>query len=249
MRRIARVARQLYLASENVNYEIGCNGEALVIAAVAKASGPGATAFDVGANVGEWTTRAAGHFSRVVSFEVVPAIHRRLAQACQGLGNVTLENLGLGETSGELTFHYAPERGDLASAVGGLHGGSFDEQSIRCPVVTGDEYCAARGVQKIDLLKVDVEGFEPQVLRGFKGMLHAGAVRVVQVEYNVVNIHTRWLLADYYTLFREFGMMVGKIYPDHVEFREYRYEHEDFLGPNYLAVRATDEVMIRALQG
>jgi hypothetical protein len=58
---------------------------------------------------------------------------------------------------------------------------------------------------------------------------------VVQFEYGLKNIVTKFLLRDFYAYFEARGYKVGKLFPTSVRFREYRFEDEDFLGPNYVA--------------
>ena len=57
------------------------------------------------------------------------------------------------------------------------------------------------------------------------------------------SILTRFLLKDFHELFAEHGYVVGKIYPDHVDIRDYDLGDEDFLGPNYLACRAEEPAL------
>ena len=64
------------------------------------------------------------------------------------------------------------------------------------------------------------------------------AVRVRPGEYPYP-----FLLRDFYLLFAGYGYVVGKIYPDYVEFRDYDLGDEDFIGPNYLACRAGDPMV------
>jgi hypothetical protein len=71
----------------------------------------------------------------------------------------------------------------------------------------------------------------------------------VQFEYGYVNVLTKHLLRDFHQLLEAAGLVVGKIYPNHVDFRTYRLPDEDFLGPNYLAVRRSQERLIAALSG
>jgi hypothetical protein len=85
-----------------------------------------------------------------------------------------------------------------------------------------------------------VEGAEHLVLEGLETQLRSERVRFVQFEYGRVNILTHFLLRDFYQLFASYGYVVGKIYPDYVDFREYDLSDEDFMGPNYLACRAND---------
>jgi hypothetical protein len=46
---------------------------------------------------------------------------------------------------------------------------------------------------------------------------------------------TKFLLKDFYDLFESRGYRLGKLYPDFVGFQKYRFEDEDFRGPNYVA--------------
>jgi hypothetical protein len=94
-------------------------------------------------------------------------------------------------------------------------------------------------------LKLDVEGAEHLVLQGLDEALSERRIRFVQFEYGRVNILTRFLLRDFYTLFATHGYVVGKIFPDHVDIRDYDLNDEDFLGPNYLACRGDDPILRR----
>jgi hypothetical protein len=60
-------------------------------------------------------------------------------------------------------------------------------------------------------------------------------VSVVQFEYGWGNIVTKFLLRDYYSYLEQRGYRIGKLFPESVRFREYRFQDEDFIGPNYVA--------------
>ena len=111
----------------------------------------------------------------------------------------------------------------------------------------GDIFCAEKGIDNIDFLKIDVEGYEHKVLKGFEGILKRGGIKVIQFEYGYVNIDTHFLLKDFYDYLQSFGMKLGKIYPSYVDFREYEYKDEDFYGPNYLAVHQSCKSIIDLL--
>lgn len=126
-----------------------------------------AVVFDVGANVGDWSLGllAASPGSRVHAFEPVPttadAFQRRVGD------RATLVRSALGSSPGAAIL-YVPfgTTSVLASAVV-----AGDGQPIECPVSRGDEYCRDHGIEQIDFLKVDVEGWELEALRGFGAML------------------------------------------------------------------------------
>jgi hypothetical protein len=60
--------------------------------------------------------------------------------------------------------------------------GHFDTSLEEVPTIRGDEFCEGQGVKKIDFLKIDAEGHDLEVLKGFEGMLARSRVGVVQVE-------------------------------------------------------------------
>ena len=48
--------------------------------------------------------------------------------------------------------------------------------------ITLDQFCATRKIDRVDILKIDVEGFETAVLRGALGMLERGEIKLVYAE-------------------------------------------------------------------
>jgi hypothetical protein len=70
---------------------------------------------------------------------------------------------------------------------------------------------------------------------------------VIQFEYGYINITNKKLLIDFYNYFESKNYLLGKIFPKTVEFRKYHFKHEDFLGPNLIAVKKTEHDIINAL--
>jgi FkbM family methyltransferase len=248
VRLLAAAAQMLLEMVANVNFEIADNGELAVIRQLA-AVRPGCI-FDVGANVGNWslTVSELCPEATIHAFEIVPPTARTLAQrvAPSGPGRIVVNPVGLSDVPGTVTVEYPPHASELASAAAATRAGEVT--SIECPVSTGDIYCRERGIEHIDLLKIDVEGLEGRVLAGFSQILSAGGVDVVQFEYGRRNAEIPLLLGELYAVLEAHGFAVGKIYPDGVEFRGYdAWRDEDFLGPNYLAVRRARADLIEAL--
>ncbi len=237
---------------ENQDYNPATNGERFVLETLARVR-PEAVILDVGAHHGEWARVAAAAVPRgtIHSFEVIPGTFRRLQQECADLPRVTPHQLGLGETDGQLEFSVVPGREELTSGVPGVHGRlhQMAYENVRCPVVTGSRFCREQGIAQVDFLKLDVEGLEPAVLRGFLPMLETGSVRMIQFEYGQINLQARFFLGDYYELLGAHGFRLGKVFPGYVDFRDYHFTQDNLMGPNYLAVNLREEELIRRLAG
>jgi FkbM family methyltransferase len=229
---------------QNQIYDADVNGEHELLRRIARFSP--SCVFDVGANVGNWSTLALETFAQaeVHAFEIVPDTSAKLLAALGSEPRAHLNEFGLADEPGELEIKYFPANTEVSGLIQ-VYEGEYELRS--CRVETGDAYCDARGIEHIDLLKIDVEGADLAVLRGFEKMLGRGGVDVIQFEYGRPNIEARALLRDFYELFEGLGFLLGKLYPDGVEFRPYAIEHEDFRGPNYVAVRGAREDLVTAL--
>jgi FkbM family methyltransferase len=206
------------------------------------------TILDVGANVGKWAILAAERFpaASVHALEIVPATYDLLRAATGAYRQIHPVSLGLSDRTGQLQIRYHPSASAHATFTAYPH--TWKAETIDCDVSSGDAFLAAHGIAEVDFLKVDVEGAEHLVFRGFEQALAGRRIRFVQFEYGYVNILSGFLLKNFYDLFAGHGYVVGKIYPDGVDVRDYRLTDEDFLGPNYLACRS-DEPLLPWLQG
>jgi FkbM family methyltransferase len=158
--------------------------------------------FDVGANEGGWskTVLESDAQACVHAFEPQVTLAQRAAQRLPG---VKFNAAAVGERPGQLELHdYADQPGSqhaslMAGAIDQVHGGKV--RSVRVPVLTIDDYCREHGIERIDLLKIDVEGFELQVLRGARRMICAGAVNAIQFEVTKLNVLGRVFVQDFFT--------------------------------------------------
>jgi FkbM family methyltransferase len=249
LRATAWFARAFLHAQGNCSYDVELNGERRVLEVLGRFT-PGCI-FDVGANLGTWTRLAhdAAPGAEIHCFEIVPDTAGTLQQTVGELQGVTVNAVGLGDRSGSVIVRHYPER-PVWSGIDPLDRPSLRMEPRECSLTTGDIYCAERSIDHIDLLKIDAEGAEPAVLKGFSRMLDEARIAAVQFEYGFGNIRAHFLLSDFYDFFEPAGFAVGKIFPDGVEFRAYDiYRDEDFLGPNYLAVRRERTDLLAALRG
>lgn len=125
----------------------------------------GGTFVDVGANIGNHALYLAGAFDEVHCFEPNPPIADRLAHnaALNGI-DLAIHRVGLGAEDGELPFH-----SDLAGNAGGSRFVSDPSAATNVlPIRNGDRWFRENGIARADLIKIDVEGFELEVLKGLR---------------------------------------------------------------------------------
>ena len=243
LRTTAKLCQQYLKWFGNGSYKPARNGERWLLEAIR--TEPIHTVLDVGANVGTWSLMAAEILSEatIYALEVVPNTAATLRDRVGEHERIKCFSLGLAAETGTLSLRYHEAASTHATYTDYPH--AWRGEWVECPVMRGDEFLTREGIDRVDFLKLDVEGAEHLVLQGLGEYLQKGGLRFVQFEYGRVNILTHFLLRDFYQLFQRYGYAVGKIYPDYVDFREYDLKDEDFLGPNYLACRLEDKALHR----
>ncbi len=200
------------------------------------------TVVDVGANIGKWATNAAAALPEATIFalEIVPATFQTLRVNTAGQPRIFPVNLGLADYSGQMRIRYNPEAAAHSTFTDYPHPWDHEEV-LACPVTTGDEFLRARGLDAVDVLKIDVEGAEHLVLKGLSDAFAGRRIRFVQFEYGRFNVLTGFRLKDFHDFFKRHGYVVGKLFPDYVELRPFRVDDEDFfIGGNYVACRVEE---------
>ncbi len=144
---------------------------------------------DVGANLGEWSISIAQLTSarRIIAYEPVPAIFQQLRNNVRGYPQIECVQSAVGAQSGMLHLNVF-RRHQLSSALAlqdqarVVHGMDNDQAvSVQVPVLTLDESLA--GQDEISLLKIDVQGYEPQVLDGARMTLNRTRVLMIEVTF------------------------------------------------------------------
>lgn len=167
---------------------------------------PTEVVFDVGANAGQFAKEALKEFrfATVHSFEPHPIVCGRFQREINDRRSV-LHQLALGPESGEVPLYvYGSEGGgsfinSLTPEAGFPQKFGYRSRQIKVPCGTIDGFCRQRGLERIDLLKVDTEGFDLNVLRGAENMFREGRIRFVYVEFN--------------SLFSKQGVTGGALFP------------------------------------
>jgi FkbM family methyltransferase len=129
--------------------------------------------FDVGANVGNHSLFMAAQGARVFAFEPFPPVRAELKRKLEANPGLPVEifEFGLGDCDGLLQFQ--PPSGANMGTGSFTHSGREESEQLQLQVRVGDTAFQELGLPAIDILKIDVEGFERQVLAGLAGRLHS----------------------------------------------------------------------------
>ena len=138
---------------------------------------------DAGANIGSLTLLLAARSIPVIAFEPNPRSRRLLNQSLclNRFDTVELRREAICEASHPSTLHL-PRRAPFA--MSSLHPASSNDvrETVQVPCVSGDDALYARLVSKTWMLKLDIEGSELLVLRGFQRLFRDNAPALLHIE-------------------------------------------------------------------
>jgi len=131
----------------------------------------GMTVIDVGADIGYYTllfARRVGEQGRVIAFEPIPAARERLEDNVElnGYTNVTICDFALFSSKGQVILEGPLQLSRINPAKT-----KTENKDIHVETRVFDECLLELEVQRIDLVKIDVEGAELEVLRGMEESL------------------------------------------------------------------------------
>lgn len=179
---------------------------------------------DVGGNTGYWCESFLEFFpsSRVVAFEPLEREFGEYQRRFRGASNVVVHNVGLSDRKGDAQIHLA-----AVSSHSSLHKYAAEQTTLRIETEgtrevhldTLDSFGLGGGQGARKLLKIDVQGYEMNVLQGAVGTLPDIDVVLVECsflsEYQGVPpsfAHVAGFLRDfeiYPAMFRNYGMALG----------------------------------------
>ncbi len=246
LKTLAGFGRSLNRLYENRNYDVHSNGEEVVLKKLSSFNP--AIIIDGGANIGDYSLLAGSHCpsAKIFSFEPVVSTFKLLKHKTANNKNIIAVNTGLYNTNKKQEIKIYDSH--THSSLYEIKGIDYSVQKTEViELVSGDSFMHENKIEKIDFLKLDIEGAELHALQGFEKALAENKIRMVQFEYGYINITTKNLLIDYYDFFKKHNYLIGKIYPGKVEFRNYKFKHEDFIGPNFIALHASDSELQKSL--
>jgi FkbM family methyltransferase len=158
---------------DSTDYLLGWEMEADILPVFRSFLQPESVVLDIGANFGLYTATSASfvkNHGRLYSFEANPhtfdLLRRTLyANRLMQRPNVIAVNALIGECAGRRTLHYLPQFLGGATVTDVSHWGA-EKRSVEIDMIMIDEFLP-EGLP-VDLVKIDVEGHEPFVIRGMQ---------------------------------------------------------------------------------
>ncbi len=156
--------------------------------------------FDVGANSGQSISRFLKYNYNIYihsfepTLELYNTVKNKYAKQIKNK-KIFINNFGLGDAKKELDFFsyrynqinsFLPieknSKFEISRMIASKNKDSDFQKITKAKIDTLDEYCKNNKIDKIDLLKIDTQGFEPEVLKGSHNMLSEQRIKIVEVE-------------------------------------------------------------------
>ena len=160
--------------------------------------------FDVGANIGCTSILFSQLASKVYSFEPSPSTFQYLEMNVNHANakNINMFNVGLGNGAGKFTLTFASNNraGGFVSDKMQASSGHQVEDII---IEIGDDFISKNSIAKLDFIKIDVEGFELNVINGLRStIMKFEPVVVLELNHWCLNALQRMSVPDFFDALR-----------------------------------------------
>ncbi len=144
---------------------------------------------DIGANVGDYSLDVLSATSaQVIAFEPLPMLYDTLLLKTKEFKNrIKIESCGVGSKNDLFTIAFNPNASSHASFAREVQKVPYlnNQNSVIVPVTTLDTYVERNNIRSIDLIKIDVEGFENEVFAGARKTFENCKPKFIQIEFNL----------------------------------------------------------------
>lgn len=197
--------------------------------------------FDIGSNVGCYTDKILQHIKEKGTFHLFEPTNKcfqELVKKYKGRNNILINKLAVSDKSGQVPIFYDKEGSSLASLYKRNLKNYFIDMNKweNVDTIRLDDYIKKHQIQHIHLLKMDTEGHELAVLKGFGKYLNRDFVDFIQFEYGGTYLDANIRLYDMYEILVNAGFTIGKLHAQGIQLLSYEPRLEDYLYANYVAI-------------
>tara|TARA_S200000501_G_C20785512_1_gene726999 strand:- start:76 stop:900 length:825 start_codon:yes stop_codon:yes gene_type:complete len=222
---------------ENLNYDCKNNGELFLLNKLNHSNNL-YSIIDVGANIGTYSllARDLNKECSIFALEPVQETFRHLQENVSNK-DIKIFNYALGSDIREEKMLVSNDSKLSTLLLDNSQLANKDDvKYVSVKITTGDEFLKNNyDLSQISLLKIDTEGYESEVLKGFRQRI--SQINVIQFEYGKANLFSKYFLKDYFNDYSN-DFYIGKLYPRGVDFYEkYEWDLDDFIGPNFVMVK------------
>lgn len=130
---------------------------------------------DIGANIGEFSRSVVDRASRLIAIDPDPYVYEALSRNLNGFSNVAVMQRAMSEADSEVEFYLSTKNADSSL----LQPTQFSE-TVTVQAVRLDKLIEEQGIERVDFLKIEAEGWEPEILAGATRTL--GITRKIAVD-------------------------------------------------------------------
>ena len=194
--------------------------------------------FDIGANVGNYTLTLAKDATKIFSFEASPSnanILKGFIKRTQ-LSNIELINMAVKDKSGDtISIFISPDTtGNYSQFLDYGHG------SEAVTSISLDDFIAKRNIDKVAVIKIDIEGGEFDAIRGAEKLINRDHPLLL-VEFNsILADHAGWKLQDLYDYIVSFGYKAYELKKRKIIEFDFSKLQESNIAPNIIFSPRTD---------
>lgn len=170
---------------------------------------------DIGANIGDYANEVLNVWPNVEIHLFEPSkTNYQILQQRFALPHVVINNKALSNKSGT-GYLYADKEGSGLASLGKRRLDHFEieyKYKEEIEIITFENYFKyILSERSIDVIKLDVEGFEYDVLSGFGDALKS--VKIIQFEFGGCNLDTKRTFQDFWYFFNDHGFSVNRVTP------------------------------------
>jgi len=212
---LRNVGRKIGVNSSIAKLILGAEYEHSYDKALSQQIHSGDCIWDIGANIGHYTglfANAVGPHGRVIAFEPSPVNYSQLESQPYSLDNVELHQMAVGDVDSHVCFGQGKDELGATSKV-------VSDSDLKVKMRTGRSLLENDQLRFPNIIKIDVEGYELEVLRGFGHLLSNPKLHAIGIEVHFQLLSQRGSPSapkQIESILRDFGFELRWADPSHL---------------------------------